>query len=102
MHTQTQFIGVSSCHISRQYKTEQVHTTPIASNSRSHVDELRPPIWRQRFLSQLLNCAVKRVGDRACIDGFVRHQFFVEPLRQVWAVGVVHHPVFTISSLSSR
>jgi hypothetical protein len=61
------------------------------------MDERRPPL--RCFLSQLLDRAVERVGDRVRINGLIRHQLLVEPMRQVWAVDVAHHPVLTISSL---
>jgi hypothetical protein len=88
--------------VSNTHKTEQVHITPITSQSCPHMDVRRPPLGCGHFCSQLLDCAVQRVGDRVCIDGLVRHQLLVEPLRQVSTVGVAHHPAFIISLLAMR
>jgi hypothetical protein len=88
--------------VSNIHKTELVHITPITSQSCPHVDERRPPLWCGRCLSQLLDRPIERVCDCVRIDGLVRHQLLVEPLRQVRAVGVAHHPVFVVSSLSMR
>jgi hypothetical protein len=76
-----------------------METTPITANSCSQMDERRPPLWCWRFFSQLLDRAVERVGDRVRINGLIRHQLLVEPLRQVRAVGIAHHPALTVSSL---
>jgi hypothetical protein len=88
--------------VSNTHKTKQVHITPITSQSCPHMDVRRPPLRCGRFRSQLLDRAVERVCDRVRVDGLVRHQLLVEPLRQVRAVSVAHHPAFIVSLSSMR